>query len=668
SYEAGTQNWTENMMEEFNSRRGYDILPWLPVLTGKIVDNSEASDRFLWDFRKTISELMSENYYDQLAGILKERGLKLYAESHEGHRTYIADGMEVKRLATIPMSAIWVPKGPAGSIAITDNEEIQESQTVARGNAATHIADIRESASVAHIYGQNLVAAESLTALGTKTHFDWEPNGSAWIWSPETLKPTADLALANGLNRFVIHSSVHQPLDDNKPGLTLSRYGQWFNRHETWAEKAKPWINYLTRSSFMLQQGKFVADIVYFYGEDNNITGLFGNQLPDIPEGYNYDFVNADALINLLSFVDGKIITPSGMSYHLLALDPNSQYMSLPVLQKIYELVNAGAVVVGSKPISTPSLSDNQDEFKTLVDKLWGKEKDKQKVKKGTIYSGHTLTEVMDDMNLRPDFSYTKPNKNTELLFVHRKTKDADIYWINNRNDQPENLETIFRIKNKKAEIWHPVSGKIEKASYKISNGFTRVPLRLDPHDALFVVFRKNTNQQSEIFPNPVETTLDIVDGQWNVSFQKEWGAPEQITIEKLISWSDYDDPGVKYYSGTGSYTKTIIVPENWVDENQQLWIDLGNVKNLAEVIVNGKSAGIVWKKPFRVNLTDFLDKGENTLEINVTNLWVNRLIGDQQPDATKKYTYIATKPLQKADFPLLKSGLLGPVKIIGVN
>ena len=216
-----------------------------------------------------------------------------------------------------------------------------------------HDADVRESASVAHIYGQNLVAAESLTAY---LH--------AWAYSPETLKSTADRLMAMGLNRFVIHTSVHQPVDDKIPGLGLGPFGQWFTRHETWAESARPWTTYLSRSCYMLQQGKFAADIIYYYGEDSNITALFGRQLPDIPAGYNFDFVNADALKNRLAVADGKITTATGMSYRVLALDPNSQHMSLGVLRKIRDLVKAGAVVVGPKPVESPSLADNQAEFR----------------------------------------------------------------------------------------------------------------------------------------------------------------------------------------------------------------------------------------------------------------------------------------------------------------
>ncbi len=310
SYEAGQETWTPKMAAEFEKRRGYSLLPWMPVSTGTIISSTEASEHFLWDWRKTISELVAENHYDQLTGILATYGMKRYTESHENGRTYIVDGMDVKRTAAVPMSAMWTTGG--------------SSQVMAQ-------ADIRESASVAHIYGQNLVAAESLTAYGFG-------GSGAWGYYPGNLKPTADLELANGLNRFVIHTSPHQPVDDKIPGLSLGPFGQWFNRHETWAAYAKVWTDYLSRSSYLLQQGKFIADIVYYYGEDNNITALFGKQLPRIPEGYNYDFINADALVNLLSVEDGKLVTPSGMRYRVLVLDSNARYMTLPVLRKISTL------------------------------------------------------------------------------------------------------------------------------------------------------------------------------------------------------------------------------------------------------------------------------------------------------------------------------------------
>ena len=638
SWEAGTLNWTENMMTEFKTRRGYDMSSWLPVLTGHIVESAEASDRFLWDFRKTLGELVAENHYDQLTDILNEQGMELYTESHESGRAFIGDGMEVKRKAAIPMSATWTPRG------FDKETEV----------ATRYKADVRESASVAHIYGQNLVAAESMTA-----------KGNAWSYSPEKLKPTADMELANGLNRFVIHCSVHQPVNDKIPGLGLGPFGQWFTRHETWAEQAKPWTTYLARSSYMLQQGKFVADVAYFYGEDNNITALFGDKLPAVPSSCNYDFVNADILVNILSVnKKGQLITPGGMSYRLLALDANSMYMSLPVLRKISEMVKAGASVAGEKPVGSPSLSDDPQEFKTIADELWKNGKGESTVGKGKVYAGQTIAEVLTSLKVAPDFEYTKPQNTTNLMFVHRKLDDIDIYWVNNRNNNTENLEASFRVEGKTAEIWNPETGEIRPASYAIADKRTTVPLNLKPNDAVFVVFRKKAQSPSLTLQQPTETKLAVIDGRWNVSFQPHRGAPEQIVLNQLTSWSENTDPGVKYFSGTGSYTKTIQASADWFKEGSQVWLDLGSVKDLAEVLVNGKSLGIIWKTPFRMNVTDALKQGENALEVKVTNLWVNRLIGDQQAGVTNKITY-TTMAFYQDNSPLFPSGLLGPVKIV---
>ncbi len=637
SWEAGVQNWTDDMFAEFAKRRGYDMHPWLPVLAGRVVECSEASDRFLWDFRKTIGDLTTENHYDQITASLHERGMGRYSESHESGRAFIGDGMEVKRNADIPMSAMWTPRAP-------NDEQIGYS------------ADIRESASVAHIYGQNLVAAESLTA-----------SGGAWSWSPETLKPTADKELANGLNRFVIHTSVHQPLTGKAPGLGLGPFGQWFTRLETWAEIAKPWTTYLARSSYMLQQGKFAADVVYFYGEDSNITALFAAKLPDVPAGYNYDFVNADALVNRLSVAGGRVVTTTGMSYRLLALDPNSQHMSLSVLRKIRDLVNAGAAVAGPKPQESPSLSDDQSEFSIIADELWGPGTGERAAGKGKVYANQTVAQALSLAQVAPDFDYSKPQADTSLLFVHRKLPDGEVYWVNNRTPRKENLDATFRVTGKSAEIWHPETGRIEPASYKIAGGRTTVALHLEPADAVFVVFRKAAAAPSRTVPAPVETALATIEGPWEVSFQADRGAPAKITLDRLTSWHENPDAGVKYFSGAGTYTKTIQAPAEWFKTGTRLWIDLGDTKNLAEVTVNGKPLGVLWKTPFQVDVTGALKPGANTVRVKVTNLWVNRLIGDQQPDAAKKYTY-TTQQFYRADSPLLPSGLLGPVRIVRSN
>jgi hypothetical protein len=551
-----------------------------------------------------------------------------YTESHEGGRAFIGDGMDVKRSADIPMSATWLERPGKAS--------------------PNYDADVQESASVAHIYGQNLVAAESLTVYR-----------NAWAYSPETLKSTADRMMTNGLNRFIIHTSVHQPVDDKIPGLGLGPFGQWFTRHETWAEMARPWTTYLSRSSFMLQQGRFVADIAYFYGEDSNITALFGAKMPDIPAGYRIDFVNADALVNRLSVASGRITTATGMSYRLLALDPNSRHMSLIVLKKIRDLAKAGVAIVGPRPIDSPSLADDQAEFQAIAEELWGPGSGN-----GKVFGGRTVAEALAAIGASPDFQYAQPQQDTSLAFVHRVLADGDLYWVVNDNSRAETIETSFRVTGKAPELWHADTGAVEPASYLIANGRTIVPLRLEPDDAVFVVFRKKAAEPARGLPEPSIKELAVIGGPWDLAFQPGRGAPARTSLASLISWSDSSDQGVKYFSGTGTYTKTVEAPADWFKTGARLWLDLGDVKNLAEVTVNGKLLGIVWKKPFRVEVTSVLAAGANALEIKVANLWVNRLIGDKQPGVTKTYTYTAVE-FYKADSPLLPSGLLGPLKIV---
>jgi len=634
SWEAGSQNWTDDMVAQFKKRRGYDPTPWMPVLTGQVVESAEACDQFLWDFRKTIGDLIADEHYGQVQTSLKERGIGHYSESHEGGRAFVADGMEVKKLADIPMSAMW-----------TQVPGVNKEQF-------GYNADDRESASVAHIYGQNLVAAESLTA-----------GAAPWAWSPESLKPTADQELLNGINRFVIHESAHQPLIDKAPGLTLGPFGQWFNRNETWAEQAGAWTDYLARSSYMLQQGHFAADVIYFYGEDSNLTAIFSDKGPNMPAGYGFDYINADGLIHELNVTDGRITTKSGMNYRVLVLDPYSKHMSLPVLRAIHKLVEQGATVTGEKPTDTPSLADDAAEFKRLNDQLFGDGTGVHSVGKGKVYAGQNAEATLKALSIAPDFDHTKPQSDTRILFVHRKVGDTDIYFVNNRNERDETVDASFRVTGKAPELWYAETGKSQPASYNIADGRTTVPLHLEPWGTVFVVFRKPTKTTSASVPRPTATQLATVDGPWSVTFQPGRGAPASVTMDALTSWSDSSDNGVKYFSGTGTYTKTIQASSDWFKSGAKLWIDLGSVKNLAEVTVNGKSLGVVWHAPYRVDVTSALKPGANEVSIKVTNAWVNRLIGDQQPDATTKYTFADVKPY-KANSPLLPSGLLGPVKL----
>ena len=627
SYEAEHMTWTQAMFEEFKNRRGYDLHQWLPVLTGVVVDTPERSDAFLRDWRKTIGELIKENY-DLLSEIAKrDYGMKgRYCESHEGGRAYVVDGMDVKQTAEVPMSAMWCCAPWLGKL--SDGSV----------NRLVYKADDRESASVAHIFGQNIAAAESMTAWGEV----------GYSFCPENLKELADVELSEGINRFVIHESAHQPVDDKVPGLSLGGIGQWFNRHDTWAEQAKAWVDYMSRSCFMLQQGKNVADILVYYGEDDNITSLYSNGAPAVPSGYQYDYCSASAL-SIMSYENGKITsTASGTQYQLLWLDRNLDYMSISVLKKIAELAKAGALIGGEKPLYPFGLNESKEEFDKLVSEIWGGQYQ-------NVSTGKSMEDVLVEAGIEKDIVMEDC-----MRYLHRSLQDAEIYWVNRPVDEAKKVEVSFRITGREPKLWHPETGKIEAVSYKIAEGRTRVTIPFSPNDAVFVVFGIAATQNEVVLPKKQENVVLTVNTPWTVTFQENRGAPTMTKFAELKSWTESEEFGIKYFSGTATYKNTINVSKF----DGRAIIDLGEVKNLAEVIVNGKSAGIIWKQPFRADITELLHDGENQLEIKVTNLWVNRLIGDQQPECKQKVTFTDAH-YYNPTAPLLPSGLIGPVCLI---
>ncbi|MDX2247992.1 MAG: glycosyl hydrolase [Bacteroidia bacterium] len=621
SYEAGHMTWTKSFPEAFETRRGYNIIPWIPVLTGRIVESREASERFLWDFRKTIGEMIAENHYDVIGEELHKRGMKRYTESHENKRIYLADGMDVKRNADIPMAAMWTP----GSLAGGDSEEVRSE------------ADIRESASVAHVYGKRFVAAESMTSVGRP-----------FIHTPEKLKRTADLEMASGLNRFVIHTSVHQPLDDKMPGFSLGPFGQYFTRQETWAEQARPWIDYLARSCYLLQQGQFVADALVYYGENTNLTWAFRESLPQI-QGYEYDFVNARALMDVVKFENGKITTPGGGLYSVLVLHESAREMTLPVLKKLKQLLDAGAKVSGTLPEKSPTLADDPTEVQKII----------TEIRSHKNVSSQTAEEVLKAQGVEKDVIFGDPQ--AEILSVHRKTSFSDIYWLDSRSSEDNSAEISFRVSGKVPELWHPETGKVEKVSWKIEGGRTVIPLEFDPWEAVFIVFAEKTDQQSFTLPETTVEERATLSGPWQVSFPNGRGAPAQATFPALASWTENEVPGIKYFSGTATYSQTFDLKTK--KEGSRIILDLGAVKDLAEITVNDQNLGILWKTPFKMDITDAVKTGSNELKIAVTNVWANRLIGDAQPDTPEKITF-TTMPFYRADGQLLPSGLLGEVRV----
>lgn len=648
SWEAGVENWTDDMIPEFQKRRGYDPTPYLPVLTGRIVASAGASDRFLWDFRRTIADMLAENHYGVATKYFNQHGVGLYAEAMGADDPTTGDGLLNKSEVDVPMGEFWTP--PVGA-----------------KDGAEHPADLIEAASAAHIYGKPIAGAESFTTA---------PNAPVWA-SPFYLKPLGDKAMSLGINRFIFHTSDHQPFvdDEHKPGMTLGFFGQHYTRNVTWADEAIAWNTYLARCSYLLQQGRFVGDLAYFYGEGAPATVPFWKPVtPAPPDGYAHDWVNADVLLNRMSIENGRLTLPSGMQYRALVVPDYVNEITLPLLRKLRDLVQAGAVVVAPRPLRSPSLADDASaaEYRSIVNEVWGPidgmGATEHDYGKGRVYCGRPLAEVLAGEKTSPDFEYNRPDPDSELVWIHRHDGDAEIYFVANQKDRIQHFETSFRVEGKEPELWHPDTGETEPAEYRIEQGRTFVPLDLDPDGSVFVVFRRPATGPARTLPHPVSTELATLDGSWQVSFPPNWGAPPQAQFDKLVSWTDSADQGVKYFSGTAVYSKDFDVPARWFHQGTKVMLDLGTVKEIAQVSINGSPAGgILWKPPFRADVTSALKPGRNHIEIKVTNLWPNRIIGDRQPDATKKYAWLDYKPF-RADTPLLESGLLGPVKFSSVS
>jgi hypothetical protein len=522
SIEVGASNWTPQLLSQFERRRGYDPRPWLPAVTGVIVGSRSQSDRFLFDFRRTLADLLASEHYGTVAKVAHERGLIVYGEALEGGRPSLGDDMAMRSHADVPMAALWTWRAEAGP-------------------NIPYYADMKGAASVAHLYGQGLVAAESMTS-----------GMSPWAHAPADLRRVIDLEFAYGINRPVIHTSVHQPVDDKQPGLSLMIFGQFFNRHETWAEMARPWIDYISRNSLMLQQGRYFADVAYFYGEEGPLTGLYERQpVADAPRHYGYDFINVDALRDVITVEDGDLVAKSGARYSVLYLGGSSHRMSLPVLRRIAALAEAGATIVGHAPGGSPALGDDAREYATLVGRLWGSGPTTV-VGRGRIMDSTDVEAVLAAIGVRPDFRTDAP-RDSEILFLHRRLADGDAYFLNNRRLRTERVEARFRVTGKEPEIWRADSGAREPVSYRIEGGETIVPLEIGPEDSFFVVFRKPAAASSRTLPRPAWRTAAALGNPWKVRFQPGRGAPDSIAVPGPLSLTESGDAGVRYFSGVAS-------------------------------------------------------------------------------------------------------------------
>jgi hypothetical protein len=629
STEVGAFNWTAGMIGEFKRLRGYDPTPWLPTLTGALIGSRADSDAFLYDFRHTIADLHSSAHYGTVASVAHEHGLKVYGESLEGTRATLGDDMSLRSHADYPMAAMWYMPSD-------------------RKPRPAFVNDMKGAASVAHIYGQNIAAAESMTSILVP-----------WGTGPSELRHIIDLEFASGINRPVIHTSIHQPSDTRVPGLSLGIFGQYFNRHETWAEMARPWIDYIARNAYLLQQGRNVADVAYFYGEEAPVGSLFADHpIADAPTRHAFDYINADALVDQLSVANGELVSRGGARYRALYLGGTSSRMTVRTLRRIAALAEAGATIVGQAPVSSPSLADNADEFRRLTAKLWNGQP-QATVGKGRVIASQDIESALASLGVQADFNYARPQPDSELLFVHRQLGDGDIYYVNNRRNRPERIEARFRVTGKRPEIWRADTGAIQPVSYHVEHGMTVVPLDFEAEDSFFVVFRQPATSSTATVAAPKFAPVMTLDDELCVSFQAGRGAPAAIRLATLGSLSEQSDPGVKYFSGVATYSRDFELPAG-IKPGAQLRLNLGKVGDLAEVRVNGRHVGTVWHAPYSLEIGSAVKAGRNHLEIRVANLWVNRLVGDAQPGATR-ITYTSV-PTYTAKAPLRPSGLMGPV------
>ena len=616
SFEAKSETWTPSLPEEFRQRRGYDLLPWMPVLAGEIIGDAATSERFLFDWRKTLGELFTENYA-RIGEIIKDFGMKgTYIEGHETGRAFVGDGMDAKKAATIPMSAIWMTDSPSGSM------------------MPSAITDIRESASVAHIYGQNIAAAESFTVSGEEK--------KAYTYYPGNIKPVADMALASGLNRFIVHDSASQPSDDYLPGLGLFKYGQWFHRNETWAPYAKVWTDYLARSCQLLQTGRNVADILLFYGEDTNVTAVYGGEafrfLPEIPAGFNFDFASPDVLLHCVHVEDGCLVTESGQRYSVLMLGRSARVVSEELQDRFEAFRKAGVTIVAEKEALPGGI---------LPDVVFPQ--------------GSVPARVFGDGAPVPQNSRGHETLLQGIQFVHRSIPGAgtEIYWLRNFTGKQQDGTVRFRTGARYAALLNPETGEaFAQDCTPAGNGYTALQVSLAPGDAMFYVLTEKPLGVSACRKTGAEKWALPLDRYWDVEFVQKGGERALETFSVLNDWTTNSDPVVKYFSGTAHYTTHFRVDS--LEGIGEARLDLGKVAVMAEVIVNGHPAGVLWHAPYvSADILPYLKKGDNTLEVKVTNLWVNRMIGDRQKNAAPVTN---VRRFYEAGDKLLPSGLLGPV------
>jgi hypothetical protein len=632
SYEMGSQNWTDKYEDKFKLKYGYDPVKYLPVLSGRIVDSAEESERFLWDLRRTVADDIAYEYVGGLRKASENHNLKTWLENY-GHWGFPSEFMMYGGQSSLISGEFW-NEGSLGNI------------------------ECKASSSTAHVYGKPITSAEAFTA-----------SGNAYMRHPAVLKKRGDWSFTEGINHFVLHLYIQQPDENRVPGMN-AWFSTEFNRHNTWFDQADNYFDYLRRCQHMLQQGRYVADVCYFIGENAPI--MTGVRDPELPKGYSYDYINAEVILNRLSVEDGRFVLPDGMSYNVMVLPPLTT-MRPELLAKIEQLVLAGGKILGPKPVKSPSLQnypecDNQ--VKELAAKLW-----KGEYKNGKLVNNYGEGIVMEGFDMDEVFNLLQIEKDLEpgtapVLWTHRTLPGMEIYFITNQSDDEISFTPSFRVKGLKPQLWDAVTGELRYLKdYSEVNGRTEVPLKMEAQRSWFVVFTNSDNDK--IRPSyennfPIMQTLSTIEGPFEVDFvNKEIGPSEALTFAGLQDWSESDNEKIKYYSGSAIYRTTFTIKE--LPENKELFINPGNVAVMADVKINGTEAGGVWIAPFRLNVSNILKEGNNELEIKVVNLWRNQLIKDNMLPENERYTWTVINDIKENEKPHT-SGLLGPVTIEYIN
>ena len=695
SWECGSQNWSSVFEAEFQKRRGYDIVEYLPVMAGIPIESVTTSEKVLYDVRKTIAELVADNFYGTVADIAKKANVKFSSENVAP--TMMSDALLHFKYVDYPSGEFWL-KSP------THDKPF----------------DMLDAISGGHIYGKDIIQAEAFTAL----RMDWDEH-------PGNLKTLADRNYALGINRFFYHVFVHNPWTDRKPGMTLDDIGSFFQRDQTWWKPGKAWFDYCQRVQLQLQKGKPVVDLAVFIGEDLPSRSLVPDRLfPFIPNvfgkervasekirlenegqpttkmpkevtysknvtdlsqwvnpmnGYQYDSFNADVLLNRAKVENGKVTFGGGIEYAAL-LFPGSRRMapnkiiSLAVAKKILQLVKEGATVfIDEKPTDTPSFQTDSEakQWRAVVEELWAKPNDLIKnnsgsvswnLGKGTVIVLPFLDNDFSKIGIQADvlFSDAKNNDGGSIAWTHRKNGHEEIYFLSNQIEEKRQIGVSFRITGKIPVWYNPVTDTSSAlANWKIENGRTIIPLELDKNESGFVIFKEETqNSSAKGNQNNADfETVQTLDENWELQFDAEFKGPKEVVkVNQLFDWSTSENENIKYYSGTAVYKKDFV----WNGKNaDKIWIDLGVIANIAEVTVNGIDCGTIWTFPYRTDISKALKKGKNTIMIKITNTWANRLIGDQKLPEKDRLTWTTARYRLVEIENLLKAGLLGPVTIV---